>query len=121
MKVFARCQRLDIQMPSAENEGAGPVRQTAGPVSPPCPRLKDPGIRALGAMFRRAVPCGAALGCAGDLAQNRSKGSTQSIGGVSVSEPHRIDGLEMEADAEKIELHALKYSLRSEPASRVGR
>jgi hypothetical protein len=57
-----------------------------------CLRLKDPRVCAL-----CVVLCGAASGCAGDLAENRSKRPTQSIGGVSVAEP-TIDGLEMESD-----------------------
>jgi hypothetical protein len=57
-------------------------------------------------MFCDAAARRRARRCACNLSQNGSKPAAQSIGRVSGSEPHRIDGFEMEADTEKLELHA---------------
>ena len=101
VKFFAVGQRPAIQVPGAENERAGTVREATGRVWPECAPFKDACIRTIRTVFHVV-----ARRRAGDVAQNCSERATQSVGGVPVSKPHCVDGLEMEADPEKLELHA---------------
>ena len=103
VKIFAGGQRPAIQVPGAENERAGPVREATGRVWSQCAPFKDACIYTTRMVFHVV-----ARRRAGDVAQNCSQCAAQSVGGVPVSEPHCIDGLEMEADPEKLELHATR-------------
>lgn len=70
-------------------------------------RLEDPGISAPGIVLRSA-----AARSAGHSAKKASERAPHHVAGCSLREPNRIDGLKVEPQAEKLQLHVFFQYMR---------
>ena len=106
IEVAARRDAGSIQVRRAKDEWPGPVRQPTRTTILMClAGFKDARIAATRYMERVN-----ARRCASDLAKNGPKRAAKNVGGRSRRELNRIDGFEMKAEAEELELHFPEYS-----------
>lgn len=102
MKGLAGLDDVAVEVAGAEDEGAGQVGETAGGVFT-SEGFEDGGV---GTGFANFAGSGvAAVGDAGEAAEDVTEGSAQSIGGFAGGKENRVAGNELETQGIKLKLH----------------